>query len=201
MFVGRKPLYDENALLDAAAELMREGGPAAITMSAVARTTGAPSGSVYHRFPERPELLSALWLRSLGRFHGAIEEALEGDGGREALVRAARAVVGWCAAHRADAEVLSHGRQSFGYDDWSQAARRRLDEANAAVFDRLREAGELSGASTERDFEGITMGVVELPLAAVRRHLRGPAPLPAYVEELVAVAAAALLDEVGAGTT
>lgn len=196
MFVGRKPLYDDDALLDAAVELMRDGGPAAITMSAVARTAGAPSGSVYHRFSERSELFSALWLRSLGRFHRAATSAIEADSGRDGLIGAARAVIAWCMAHRGEAEILFSGRDSFGYSDWSSTARRGLDDASAELFAALRSAGEQIGAATQRDFECITIAVVDLPYATVRRYLRGDAPLPDYVEELVATAAAAMVDEV-----
>lgn len=197
--MGRKPLYDDDALLDAAVELMRDGGPAAITMSAVARKAGAPSGSVYHRFPERSELLSALWLRSLGRFHRAVTSAIEVDSGRDGLIGAARAVIAWCLTHRGEAEILSSGRDSFGYSDWNQAAQRALDDANADLFAGLRRAGEQIGAATQRDVECITMAVVDLPHATVRRYLRSDAPLPDYVEELVATAAAAILDEVNPG--
>lgn len=199
--MGRKPLYDENTLLDAAVELLRDGGPAAVKMSAVARKAGAPSGSVYHRYSERPELLSALWLRSLARFHGTFLAAIEGGIGTEGLIRGARAVVGWCIAHPGDAEVLSFSRESFGYADWSAQARRALDEANATVGERLRRAGEELGAVTERDFEGITLAIVDVPYAAVRRYVRQGTPLPGYVEDLVAVSAAAVLDAVGLDST
>lgn len=64
----RPPRFDAPALLDAALKLAATGGPAAVTMAAVAKSAGAPSGSVYHRFPDRPALLSALWLRTLGGF-------------------------------------------------------------------------------------------------------------------------------------
>ncbi|NLE78575.1 MAG: TetR/AcrR family transcriptional regulator [Rhodococcus sp.] len=198
--MGRKPLYDENTLLDAAVELVRESSPAAVTMSAVARKAGAPSGSVYHRYAERPELLSALWLRSLARFHGTFLAAIDGEAGREGLISGARAVVGWCIEYRGDAEVLSFSRESFGYADWSAQARRALDEANATVGERLRRAGEEMGAVTERDFEGITIAVVDVPYASVRRYLRQGTPLPGYVEDLVAVSAAAVLDAVKVGS-
>ncbi|MFD4369183.1 TetR/AcrR family transcriptional regulator [Rhodococcus sp. NPDC058521] len=194
--MGRKPLYDENTLLDAAVQLVREGGPAAVTMSAVARGAGAPSGSVYHRFAERPQLLGALWLRSLTRFHEVFLGAIEGGDAREGLVRGARAVVAWCGDHRGDAEILSFGPESFGYSDWDRQARAALDEANERLVEGLRRAGERMGAVTKRDFEGITIAVVDVPYASVRRYLRGDAPMPDYVADLVAVAASAMLGEV-----
>ena len=78
--MGRPARYDVDSLLDGAVALAASGGPAAVTMTAVASAVGAPSGSVYHRFPTRAALLSALWLRTLERFHaGLLAAAAAGD--------------------------------------------------------------------------------------------------------------------------
>ena len=46
----RPAIFTLDELLDAAAALLAADGPSAVTMSAVARAAGAPSGSMYHRF-------------------------------------------------------------------------------------------------------------------------------------------------------
>jgi AcrR family transcriptional regulator len=48
------------AILDAAAALLIEKGPAGLTMHGVARRAGAPVGSMYHFFPDRDNLVEAL---------------------------------------------------------------------------------------------------------------------------------------------
>lgn len=48
--MGRAARYSEDGMLDAAAALLVDGGPPALTAVGVARRLGAPSGSVYHRF-------------------------------------------------------------------------------------------------------------------------------------------------------
>ncbi|MEJ7734392.1 MAG: TetR family transcriptional regulator [Polyangiaceae bacterium] len=48
---GRPAKFDREELLDAALALVAEGGPAALTLAALARAAGAPTGSIYHRFP------------------------------------------------------------------------------------------------------------------------------------------------------
>ena len=52
----RPAIFTLDELLDAAAALLAADGPSAVTMSAVARAAGAPSGSMYHRFPTRAAL-------------------------------------------------------------------------------------------------------------------------------------------------
>ncbi|MBL7496624.1 helix-turn-helix transcriptional regulator [Frankia sp. CNm7] len=64
--MGRPVRDDADTLLDAAAGLVTERGPAGVTMSAVARGVSTQR-SVYHHFPDRAALLPALWLRTLAR--------------------------------------------------------------------------------------------------------------------------------------
>ncbi len=66
--MGRRRVHDPDAILDAAEELFATGGAAAITVRALAERTGAPSGSLYHLFGSRPELLARLWIRAAERF-------------------------------------------------------------------------------------------------------------------------------------
>src|SRR5690606_14827873 len=104
--MGRPPRHDVDRLLDAAAALVAEGGPGAATMTAVARAASAPSGSVYHRFPGRPALLAALWLRTVERFQQGFLAALDTDPPAQAAPAAARHVVAWCRAHPNEARIL-----------------------------------------------------------------------------------------------
>jgi AcrR family transcriptional regulator len=65
------------AVLDATAELIVEKGMEGVTMHGVARRAQTPIGSMYHFFPDRESLLSALWDRhiaALGELEDEIEE-------------------------------------------------------------------------------------------------------------------------------
>ncbi|MFF8264165.1 helix-turn-helix domain-containing protein [Streptomyces virginiae] len=66
--MARPPRFDTGQLLDAAVRLAAVGGPASVTMSAVAQAVGAPSGTVYHRFTGRTALLAEVWLCTVERF-------------------------------------------------------------------------------------------------------------------------------------
>src|SRR5258705_11938151 len=72
----RPALFTVDELLDAAAALLAADGPAAVTMSAVARAANAPSGSMYHRFPAPAALCGELWIRTAGRFPTGVRAAL-----------------------------------------------------------------------------------------------------------------------------
>lgn len=53
----RAVAHDAGAILDAARGLVLEGGPRAAGVAAIAAASGAPVGSIYHRFGSRDGLL------------------------------------------------------------------------------------------------------------------------------------------------
>ena len=60
--------HETDRILDAARELVLRDGPRAASVAAIARESGAPAGTLYHRFASRDGLLAAAWLRALERF-------------------------------------------------------------------------------------------------------------------------------------
>ncbi|MFE3879056.1 TetR/AcrR family transcriptional regulator [Kitasatospora sp. NPDC059146] len=194
----RPPRHDEATLLDAAVRLAAVGGPAAVTMSAVARESGAPNGSVYHRFPQRSALLAELWLRTLGEFHDTYLPVLAGQAEPRLVAgAAARQVVAWSRAHREGAVVLLHGAEAFGRAEWPQEQLRRERQAGRRVREAVEGLAERLGAVTPLDLDRVTLAVVGLPLAVVRTHLHAGTPLPAHAEELAERGAIDLLGAVG----
>lgn len=194
--MARPARYDAPALLDAAVRLAADGGPGAVTMAAVAKSVGAPSGSVYHRFADRPALLSQLWLRTLAHFQegflGALEQAAEP---RTAALDAARHTVRWTREHPAQARVLRYGARDFEQARWPQEAVRALETANARVFGAVHTLAERLGATGPVDIERVVVAVVDVPYALVQRHLREDSPVPAHVLETVEQCTSALLPQ------
>jgi AcrR family transcriptional regulator len=191
--MGRPPRYDADSLLDAAVSLAAGQGPRAVTMSAVIESVGAPSGSLYHRFPNRPALLAALWLRTLERFQAGFLEAAGAEDGPVAALAAAAHTIEWSRTDHEQARVLLYGAADFGHDEWPGPARKRLASRQAVVaeaIDALATKLELGGSD---GLERTTLATVDVPLALVRRHLTAGKPVPAGAEQLIEPAVRALL--------
>src|ERR1700744_6226970 len=60
--------HGTDVILDAARALVLAGGPRAASVAAIAKSSGAPAGTLYHRFGNRDGILTAAWLRALERF-------------------------------------------------------------------------------------------------------------------------------------
>ncbi|WP_031469420.1 TetR/AcrR family transcriptional regulator [Sciscionella sediminilitoris] len=194
--MARPARFSTEDLLDVAVSLAAHGGPAAVTMAAVARAAGAPSGSLYHRFPGRAALLAGTWLHAVEAFQQGCAERLRARPALSAAVGTAWFAVDWSRRNPERARVLLHGAGEFDQENWPEAERIRLGEGNTALGALLRElAGELrtDGETAEHALERLRLAVVDLPLALVRRHLLG-GELGAGVAELAASSAQRLLE-------
>lgn len=169
--------------------LVARGGAAALTMSSVAHAVGAPSGSVYHRFPDRSALLAALWLRTLGRFHQGLLAALTTEPPHLAVALAARHTVEWSRINPDEAAVLLVGSTELGEAAWAADSRQRAEQANAEVHAAIDELVRRLDTDTDR----VALAMVDLPYAVVRRYLKAGQPIPAYAPDLAHRAAIALL--------
>jgi AcrR family transcriptional regulator len=158
--------YSTDVMLDAVRALVLEGGPAAASARAVCLATGAPSGSVYHRFPRRDDLVAAAWLRAQDRFATAYLAALEPPGNP---VEAAVSLLTWCRDSPEDATLLlRHALRDLLRGDVSPALAERADAINRTLTDALRVVVESTGRSP-RD---VSLALVDLPYAVARRAMR-----------------------------
>ncbi len=182
----RPARYTVDVLLDAAAELLAADGPAAVTMSAVARTTGAPSGSVYHRFPTRAALCGELWVRTEERFQEGLIEALSSaDDPQQRCVAGALRIVQWCREHPVEAQVLLAGPDALGMGDWPDPLHGRRKRLQRKLRKVLAEMPDDAGR--------VNAALIDVPYAIVRRHLRARQAIPASAESIVADCARALI--------
>jgi AcrR family transcriptional regulator len=190
--VGRPALHDTQALLDVALTIAADRGPASVTIASVSSASGAPSGSLYHRFDDRAALLGQLWLRTTGTFQNGFLEALDSAPGTDGCVAAATYVITWCRAHPAEARLLLRGPDDFAAADWPPATRRHAAADRRALTKALQaRATELGEPTLDR----LLLATVDLPLAIVRRHFQaGPrAKLPPDAGTLIEQATRALL--------
>jgi AcrR family transcriptional regulator len=191
--MGRTALYDEDTILEAAASHLAAHGPKA-SVAALARSIGAPSGSIYHRFASRDALVAAVWLRALRSFQAGFLAALDDPDLDQAALAAARHVPEWCAVSLDLAIVLNRYRIEDLVAAWPAELAPDRDTLNAALFAALRRHSSARyGSATGDPVERTTFALVDVPGAAVRRFLDRREPPPAWSVDAVGSAALAIL--------
>ncbi|ADB49903.1 TetR/AcrR family transcriptional regulator [Conexibacter woesei] len=195
--------HSTDDILDAARALVLAEGPRAASVAAISQASGAPVGTLYHRFGNRDGVLAAAWLRALERFQaGALAAAAAHPADPvEAGVAMAVASLSFARDHPGDARLLlvvrrddlldgagpgagagrgdgagSGGGADAGRGGGAGPLREQLDAMNAPLHEAIvRIARALHGRADARALDGVTRAVVDLPTAVVRRHLRDDA--------------------------
>lgn len=185
--------HETDAILDAARTLVLVEGPRAAGVAAIAEASGAPAGTLYHRFGNRNGILTAAWIRALERFQ-ARATAAAADTPVEIAVAMAVAAVRFARELPDDARLLLTIRPADLLDGEPDSTfRDTLAAMNAPLLQRVCDlARQLYGSTDVRSVDAVSRAVVDLPYAVVRRHA-GDEPMPAWLEDDVAAAVRALL--------
>jgi AcrR family transcriptional regulator len=180
-----------DAILDAARGLVLGGGPRVAAVGAIAKASGAPVGTLYHRFGNRDGILAATWLRALDRFQ-ALAMSATGEGPQETAVAMALSALDFAREYPDDARLLLTLRPEDLVDaEGGGGLAGAIATRNVPLIERLRTlARELYGADDARSLDAVQRAVVELPYSAVRRHIDR---LPDWLAGDLAVAVRALL--------
>jgi len=188
--------HDSDSILDATRTLLLRDGPRAASVTAIARESGAPVGTLYHRFGNRDGVLAAAWLRALERFQRRALAAAADPDPLAAAVAMASSQVAFAREQPEDARLLLTLRRDDLLDaDPSDELRASLDAINEPLIARLRELTQALRASAgPRALDAVRRAVVDLPNATVRRHARDGARPPAWLQDDVATAARKLLE-------
>jgi AcrR family transcriptional regulator len=184
-----------------AGALVRRSGPAALSVSAVAQSLGAPSGSIYHRFESRDVLAASLWLRTVERFQSDYFAALttsddpREDDPREVTRESAAFVLGWCRDHLDDARLLLlHRSSDLLVGPWPATLRHRNRRQRHALERFVTDISDRLGAVTKTDRRRVLFALFDIPYGAARGPLgRGRAPEP-ELDEIVDDAVCAAID-------
>jgi AcrR family transcriptional regulator len=180
--------HDTDLILDAARTLVLRDGPRAASVAAIARESGAPVGTLYHRFGSRDGVLEAAWLRALESFQLRALAAAGHTDPLEAAVAMASSPVSFAREQPEDARLLLTLRRDDLLDaDPDHGFRERLNAINAPLESTLVAlARALRGKTDARTLDAVTRAVVDLPAAAIRRHARGDGTLPSWLERDIA---------------
>jgi AcrR family transcriptional regulator len=193
----RPQLHPTEAILDGARSIALAEGTGSATIEEIARHTGAPVGSIYHRFASRDELLARVWIRAVRRSQARFLEAIDQPDPVEAAVAAALAILDFCRDEPADAALLV----AYRWEDLVRAGlsdqlTRELEELNEPVLHAMgRLARKLHGRRSQQALQRTILAVFDLPYGAARRHLLARTPLPAHLWGDVERAVRAVLSE------
>src|ERR1700758_1660470 len=163
--------HETDVILDTARTLVLTDGPRAVSVAAIAKASGAPTGTLYHRFGNRNGILAAAWLRALERFQ-AWAMAPTADTPLETAVAMAVSFVGFARELPGDARLLLALRPSDLLDGEPDSG---FVDTLAGRNAPLRPRGEaparqLYGKPDERPIEAVARPVGDLPYGVVRRH-------------------------------
>ncbi len=189
--------HETDVILDATRALVLSAGPRAASVAAIAKASGAPAGTLYHRFGNRDGVVMAAWLRALDRFQQrALAATADTAMGRATAM--AVAAIEFARDLPDDARLLLTIRPGDLVDGQSDSAlRETLAAMNAPLNERVRElARQLYGSDDPRALDAVYRAVSDLPYAVVRRHAHDD-PLPEWLETDVAAAARAVLHSYG----
>ena len=167
-------------------------------MDAIAHGSGAPTGSIYHRFGSRDALLTRLWIRAVRRSQASFLAALEEKDARTAALGAALSVFDFCAQEPGEARLLL----SFRREDLipklpaKGPPAEELRELNRPIERAIADlARRLTGRRTRRVLEGTLLAVFDLPYGAVRRHLIAGQPPPPRLRADLTLAVSAVIEQ------
>jgi AcrR family transcriptional regulator len=193
--LARPTLHSEDAILDAARSLVLESGARSATLNAIAEASGAPKGSIYHRFASLDDLLAELWIRAVRRSQAEFIEALNKPDATSAALAAALSLYDFAQRQPADARLLASLRREDLVDSVKaprlQSELAGLNRPLEAALTRL--ARRLYGRATKGTVERTLTAVVDLPMGAIRRHLIGRTPLPSGLRRQLEAAVRAAL--------
>ncbi|MBJ7330939.1 MAG: TetR/AcrR family transcriptional regulator [Solirubrobacteraceae bacterium] len=186
--------HDTDTILDAARALALEHGPRGLGVAAIAEASGAPVGTLYHRFSDRDGVLAATWLRALRRFQETALSAAEATPGDpvERAVAIGMAALTFSREDPDDARLLIVLRRDDLLDAApDEAFASELAAINAPLEAMLKELTRaLYGRAGRREFERMRRAVVDVSYSAVRAH---PADQPRWLAAEVEAAIRALL--------
>jgi AcrR family transcriptional regulator len=171
--MARPARYQADTLLDATRDLILEAGPRAAGIREIARRTGAPSGSLYHRFGSRDNIVAVAWIRAVRRFQSGFLKALSVDDPYDAVVGAIRWSAAFAASEPADTRLLLRfSRDDLMDHEPAQDVVAELANVNAALEVAVRRlAQRLFGNQGDESMERAKYAVIDLPYAVLRRHL------------------------------
>jgi AcrR family transcriptional regulator len=182
------------ALLDVAQALVKEGGPAAVTMGTVAERAEVTRALVYKHFDNRGDILAALYRREAAALdHQLRRQVVAADEGFEPKLRSfIRAVLGAVGTH---AEFFAPLR-SFGQDASHRKQQRSWDRKTLEYFTTL--ASEEFGLDASVAKPAVSVLLSGIVSSLTRTQVDRSTQHRAFLEDLFVEMAIASLERLAA---
>jgi len=183
----------------AALRLVADRGPQAVTVAALAKELGAPTGSIYHRYRSREELLAELWMDVVEGFQSGFVARLAGAEDVEGAVEAALFMAAWTRDHPLEARLLLlHRRQDFVAGEWPADLVGRAAALEPQIGSALRTYAQRAFGRADSDtMARLRYALLDAPFGGVKPYVQARKRLPALVDDLVATTARAVLASIG----
>jgi AcrR family transcriptional regulator len=179
----------------AALRLVADRGPRAVTVADLAREVGAPTGSIYHRYRSREQLLAELWMEVVEEFQAGFVASLASVADVPGAAQVARFMAGWTREHPLEARLLLlHHRGDFVQGEWPPDLAERAAALEPAIGSALRAfALRAFGRADADTLARLRYALLDAPFGAIKPYVQARRALPAVVDEMAAATAIAVL--------
>ena len=166
---------------------MAAKGPANSSVARIARRTGAPVGSIYHRFASRSALLGAVWLDAVGVFQNDFVAGLNRLDAKPPDHDLIAFVPRWVRRNPTAAKILLlHRRAEFLETKWPASVKTRAAELGVQLADAETRLCRMLDLHADRDTLSILRyAIAGAPIAATRPYIEQGTPPPPHVDQLV----------------
>lgn len=185
--MGRPSKLDRQDVADAALKLVADGGPHALTVAALSKALGAPSGSIYHRYDSREQVLAELWLDVVEGFQAGVVAILDRASDVEGAVEAARFMITWTREHELEARLLLlHRRQDFVAGEWPAPLVERAAALEPQLGAALKSFGKRAfGRADAEVMARLRFALLDAPFGGIKPYVQSRKPPPRVLDELV----------------
>jgi AcrR family transcriptional regulator len=183
--------FAEADYLSAALAIAIEHGPAAATVASISDRLKAPTGSFYHRFVSRDVLLGNLWLNTVLDFQHGVSLALEAGDGLAAALHTPK----WSREHLDEARLLLvFNKEDFVAGAWPDELRERVATMTRRMKnDAQRRARVVFGKDGAEERRLADFLISNVPVAAVREHLKRREAPPPMVDRMISTTYSAIV--------
>ncbi|MFZ6751316.1 TetR family transcriptional regulator [Undibacterium sp. Ren11W] len=176
--------FNEDHFIDAAIEIAAHCGVAAVSIAAIANKTGAPVGSVYHRFESRDTILARAWLKVKHDFRLSVASQWAlGDSWQSVA-----SFLLWCRSNPVYAQFLVQCEHNTVFNESLSPELHAQLEAEQSALDACFGLALQSARQQLRDDDIETLMrfvLIDAPSAIVKPYLIQHRPIPTSIDAML----------------